>query len=332
MSHLKLLTNTFCFRVGLAAILLAIVLPADAGRWMTPEFSRNEERPVIIALLPPRAEVVQDKLTSMDQMVHEGAKVEDAAAVVVTNTLTGKGYQVRPISNDEINSDSELKDLVHRFNERYEDERQQIMQGRKGVRSRRFTCGEEAEILAKRLGVDGIAVVRIVSSAASGGQQVLAFIGGSSGRTDMDVAILAADTGDVEAFFDAFITGTSDNDIVERPEKEMAKVSKKTLKKFPKTGEVVKVKRSWPQHTRKEPEATQSEDEMLADLEALLGDDSAAGEGAEVPADETGTVDETGGETVDTAGDVTDDEDTEEAEEQESDKTGETESPDQLTE
>ena len=59
MGHRKLLANTLCLRVGLAVSLLAIVLPAEAGYWMTPEFSRDEERPLVLALLPPRAEVVQ---------------------------------------------------------------------------------------------------------------------------------------------------------------------------------------------------------------------------------------------------------------------------------
>ena len=333
MGHRKLLANTLCLRVGLAVSLLAIVLPAEAGYWMTPEFSRDEERPLVLALLPPRAEVMQDKVASMEQMIHEGAKIEDAAGVVVTNTLTGKGYQIRPFTNDEINSDPVLKDLTHRFNERYDDERQQILQRKKDVRSRRFTCGEEAEILATKLGVDGIVVVRIHASGASGGQKMMAaLIGGSSGYTTMDISILAADTGDVEAYFDGLVSGTSDNDIVQKPEKVMAKVSKKTFKKFPKTGETVKVKKSWPQNTRKEPEATQSEDEMLAELEALLGDGGSTGEGAEVPADEIDTIDETGEEAVVTAEDVTDDEDAEEAEEQEPGEAAETESPDQLTE
>lgn len=65
--------------VVFAGLLLALgPVSASAAEYMTPEFARAEFRPKTMVLIPPRAEVTKKKVTSSEQMIEEGAVLEDA--------------------------------------------------------------------------------------------------------------------------------------------------------------------------------------------------------------------------------------------------------------
>ncbi len=258
-------------------LMLLLSISARAGGFMTPEYARAEYRPKTMVVIPPRAEIVKDKVTGIEQLVGEGSVLEDAAAIVLKDKFGELGYQIRILTVEEVNADPGLQDLVRRMNERYDDEVARIVKDGKAVRARRFTCGDEAQILAARLGAEALVMARIRASGATGGQTAMALIfGGSTGYAAMSVGIIAGDNGDVEAFFDGVDQGMSDKALMQRPVETMTKVTKKTLKKYPPANKTAKVKKKWPQSTDREvPEAGKSDDQVLADLEALLGEDIA---------------------------------------------------------
>ena len=258
----------------LLPLLLLQSISARAGGFMTPEYARAEYRPKTMVVIPPRAEIVKKKVTGIEQLVEEGSILEDATSLVLKDKFGELGYQIRILSVEEVNADPGLQDLVRRMNERYDDELARIVADEKSVRARRFTCGDEAQILATRLGAEALIMTRIQASGATGGQAAMAMIfGGSRGFAAMSVGVIAGDNGDVEAFFDGVDSGMSDNALMERPVETMTKVTKKTLKKFPAASKTAKVSKRWPQSTDREvAEAGKSDDEVLADLEALLGE------------------------------------------------------------
>ena len=260
-----------------AGLLLALgTVSAGAAEYMTPEFAKAEFRPKTMVLIPPRAEVTKKKVTSTEQMIEEGAVLEDATSLVLKEQLGALGYTIRVLTIDEVNTDPELQLMVRNFNERYDADLAQVVKKPKDIRKRRFSFGDEARILAARLEAEAIIVGRISASGATGGQKTMAFLlGGSSGHAALNLSIVAGDNGDLEGFFTYVDSGMSPEKIALEPVKTMAKVSAKALKDFPAVDELAKVRRSWPQNTdRQVPDTAQSDEEVFSDLEALFGEEA----------------------------------------------------------
>lgn len=260
-----------------AGLLLALgTVSAGAAEYMTPEFARAEFRPKTMVLIPPRAEVTMKKVTSTEQMIEEGAVLEDATSLVLKEQLGALGYTIRVLTIDEVNTDPDLQLMVRNFNERYDADLAQVVKKPKDIRKRRFHFGDEARILAARLEAEAIIVGRISATGATGGQKTMAFLlGGSSGHAALNLSIVAGDNGDLEGFFTYVDAGMSPEKIALEPVETMAKVSAKALKDFPAIDELAKVKRSWPQNTdRQVPDTAQSDEEVFSDLEALFGEEA----------------------------------------------------------
>ena len=262
--------TTFACLAGL--LLLSASALAGAADYMTPEYALAKYRPKTMVLIPPMAEVVKNKVASTEQMIEEGAVLEDAAAAVLKKMFAELGYQLHVVTVDEVNADPDLQRMVRAMNDRY-DEELHLMAGRgKDIRSRRFSFGDEARILAARLQAEAIVISRISASGATGGQKTMAvLIGGSIGHAAMSIGIIAGDNGDVEGFFSGIESNVSPEKIANQPVETMAGVSQKLLKDYPAAGEVAKVKKSWPQETNRVVPATGAHDEdVLSDLESLL--------------------------------------------------------------
>ena len=260
-----------------AGLLLALgTVSAGAAEYMTPEFAKAEFRPKTMVLIPPRAEVTKKKVTSTEQMIEEGAVLEDATSLVLKEQLGALGYTIRVLTIDEVNTDPELQLMVRNFNERYDADLAKVVKKPKDIRKRRFSFGDEARILAARLEAEAIIVGRISASGATGGQKTMAFLlGGSSGHAALNLSIVAGDNGDLEGFFTYVDSGMSPEKIALEPVETMAKVSAKALKDFPAVDELAKVRRSWPQNTdRQVPDTAQSDEEVFSDLEALFGEEA----------------------------------------------------------
>ena len=292
------------FSVLFVGLILSLVsVSAGAAEYMTPEFAKADFRPMTMVLIPPRAEVIKKKVTSTEQMIEEGAVLEDATSLVLQEQFSALGYQLRVLSADEVNADPELQLMVRNFNERYDTDLSQVLKKPKDIRKRRFSFGDEARILAARLDAEVLVVGRISASGATGGQKTMAVLfGGSAGHAALNLGIVAGDNGDLEGFFAYMDPGMSPEKIALEPVETMAKVSAKTLKKFPALNDTAKVRKSWPQDTgRTVPDTAQSEADVLADLEAMMGGDTEevapaaeeeAGEIVSVPEDEV-LLDET---------------------------------------
>jgi len=263
--------------VVLSGLILSLLsVSAGAAEYMTPEYAKAEFRPKMMVLIPPRAEVIKKKVSSTEQMIEEGAVLEDATALVLKEQFDALGYQLRVLTADEVNADPELQLMVRNFNERYDADLAQVQSKPKDIRKRRFSFGDEARILAARLEADVLVVGRISASGATGGQKTMAFLlGGSSGHAALNLGIVAGDNGDLEGFFAYVNLGMSPDKIAQEPVETMAKVSAKALKKFPALNETAKYRKSWPQDTgRTVPDTVQSDADVLADLEAMMGGDT----------------------------------------------------------
>ena len=222
------LTGMFLLTVSVSA--LAIYIGQEI---MTPEFARAEYRPMTLVMIPPRAAVSKDSMFSSHQLIEQGGIVEDAVLVACKDIFDKLGYEIRILTVDEVNADPDLQVMVRNVNKRYDEDFLQkitlpFKRQLQDVRERRYKMGDEARILADRLGVEAIIVGRIEVAAAAGGASVFSL--GTSGEAEMSIGIIAGDNGDLEAFFTGTQLGLSAKKIEKKPLKTMAKLSANVLK------------------------------------------------------------------------------------------------------
>jgi hypothetical protein len=241
---------------------------------MTPEFARAEYRPMTMVIIPPHAAVSKNSMFSSHQLIEQGGVIEDAVAVACKDIFDKLGYEIRVLSVDEVNADPDLQVMVRDVNKRFDEDFLQKITGiRKtqlqDVRERRYKMGDQAQILAARLGVEAIIVGRIQIAAAAGGASVFSL--GTSGEAEITIGIIAGDNGDLEAVFTGAQLGLSAKKLEKAPLKIMAKIFKSVLKDYPTPDELIKVKRSWPQITNREvPDTELSDEDLLSDMEAMF--------------------------------------------------------------
>jgi hypothetical protein len=242
---------------------------------MTPEFARAEYRPMSMVMIPPRAAVSKEGAFSSHRLIEQGGVVEDSVLVACKDIFAELGYEIRILTVDEVNADPDLQVMVRNVNKRYDEDFLQkitlpFKRQLQDIRERRFKVGDEARILADRLGVDAIIVGRIQAAVTSGGTSIISL--GTSGQAEMSIGIIAGDNGDLEAFFTGAQIGLSAKKIEKDPLKTMAKLFGSVLKDYPTPDELIKVKKSWPQSTNREiPDAASSDEDVLSDLEEMIG-------------------------------------------------------------
>jgi hypothetical protein len=266
---LAALTGIFFLSVSVIAVAIYI-----GQEIMTPEFARAEYRPMSMVMIPPRAAVSKEGAFSSHQLIEQGGVVEDAVLAACKDIFEKLGYEIRILTVDEVNADPDLQVMVRDLNKRYDEDFLQkikppLKRELQDIRERRFKMGDEARILADRLGVEAIIVGRIEVAAAAGGASVFSL--GTSGEAEMSIGIIAGDNGDLEAFFTGAQLGLSAKKIEKKPLKTMAKLSANVLKDYPTPDELIKVKRSWPQTTDREiPDAALSDEDILLDMEEMI--------------------------------------------------------------
>lgn len=259
-------------RLTLFVGVLLIATGADARWFASAEFAEPDSRPHKLALLPPHAEMMKQKMVMTEQLVQEAQRLEAITTDAMAAHLRDRGYEVVVIDQNAVNADPKLQELVLKANSRYEEEWARIVRKPKRVRYGYYSVGDEARILAAALDVDGLIFTRIVATGAGGGQKALRMlIGGFATFTRLDASIVDGDDGAVEAFYFAR-TETGYAEITKKAQKTMSKLTVKTLKKYPDIDAKLKVKVP----TQEEIAAIEEEDDdkLMDELEALLEEES----------------------------------------------------------
>jgi hypothetical protein len=295
MQRLRALEWSRLAILGFALALVALA-PAHAGRRMTSDFRTTETRPMTIALLPPRAEFIKAKAVMTEEMVDECRALEQSASSWIDKFLEEKGYTVKIVTLDDATENSELRELLHRVNDRYQEEWVRIMRAPKGVRQDRYELGVDAQELAALLEVDGLVIPRILAVGVTMGKAMLTGLlsGGQAqaqGYASIDLSVVDGDTGDIEAFF-YFSRGSTIKALTKQPDKVMMKVTKGVLKKYPESTEILPPK--GPDSGEEDEDIDEKQEAaLLAELEVLLGSEESAetGEAAGEADEETPSED-----------------------------------------
>ena len=242
---------------------------------MTTEFRDLTLRPKHIAVLPPFATLHQKNILSTDEKLAQARPLEDALGADLKKQLERQGYEVRLLSEAELDADAQLSELVVKANKRYDEELDRMVASElKGVKYRRYTLGNEGRALANYLDVDAVAFGRFDAVGASAGQRLIGF--GNQGQLHLGVSIAHARTGDIEAFFGASNTpafGKSVEGIIKKPGKTTAKISKTAFKKLPNVTQALNAEKLDTDEIRPvQLYEREDEETLLDDLEEMLAE------------------------------------------------------------
>ena len=128
----------------------------------TDEFIDGSTRPVSLALLPARVELLKQRMLRMEAEVDESGELESFLTDAVAVELQSRGYDLHVVDADAINADPQLQELVVDADRRYAEMITSL--GRKlskRIDQRRYNAGDEMKLLASKLDVDAIAYVQM---------------------------------------------------------------------------------------------------------------------------------------------------------------------------
>jgi hypothetical protein len=247
----------------LGSVLILAARASLAEVHATKEFEQGATRPVTIALLPAHVELTKQRMIRREAEVEEAGDLERYLSAAVAAELSARGYRVRMLTAQDINTDAGLQELVVDADRRYGELLTNISTKlSKQVASRRYNAGDEMRLLASKLQVDAIGFVRMQLIAAAKGVQVLNMgMGGT--QTMMSVSLIDGRTADIEAYITLPILRRGKmfggyEDVMKNPDEEMARFAKATLGNLPNADSSVRV------------EGT--DEDVLADLESLLAE------------------------------------------------------------
>ena len=269
----KPVSKTLGIAVAAAACALA---PRFAAADMNAheDFESAATRPVTIALLPARVELTMRRFLNNESQVEEGFELESHLSNALAAEFESRGYEVVSVTAERVNSDPQLQDAIvdadliftelysllepggsRRAWRRYFREDEKVV-GVHGI-------GAAAQVLAARLGVDALAFTRMQLATNSKALRAVS-LGRGRTRTNLNVAILDGPTGEVRAFFDLpVLKGRSMGgweDVMNDPDVEMARYAEWALDGLPDADPSARQV------------AAESEEDVLADIEALLGE------------------------------------------------------------
>jgi hypothetical protein len=227
-----------------------------------------------LALLPPHAEFTKTKAVMKEQLVKECDALEDAAASWIAERLDDKGYSARALTVEELEKNAELRDLVKKVNDRYQEEWPKIVRRPWKLEYGRYSMGDDARKLCSVLGVEGLLLARIQAFVTTLGRGFMSeLLSRESGDeyVSMDVSVVNGKTGTVEAYF-FHARSSYFRELTRKPNRVMKGVSEKTLCRYPDVREIL---------ARRErkgvdlPGGAEDEDEedTVEEFEALLDED-----------------------------------------------------------
>jgi hypothetical protein len=244
---------------ALAALCLQI---AGAEMHATDEFAAGTTRPVRIALLPARVQLVKQKIIRQESEPEESGELEGHLTAAVAAGLRAKGYEVEIVDHAAVGADPQLQELVVEANRRYDELLANVaVRLRKQIETRRYHAGDALTLLANRLGVDAVGFVRMQLVAAAKGVQALNF-GMAGSQTMMSVSLLDKNTTDIEAYVTLPIlrrgkTFAGYDEVMANPGETMGQYANATL------GDLLEAEPSLRAHT--------TDEDVLSDVESLLG-------------------------------------------------------------
>ena len=176
------------------------------------------------------------------------------------------------LEQEEIAAEPELQDLVNDIHAGLGE----IKLKRKHIVERRFNVGSAARTLAKREKVDALLISKVNANAQAGGALVMTALvgGGAPSMTLMNLTIVDATTGDIEAHFAGSGGAVNIEKLKAADSAIIEKMVTRSLKKYPKSDKSVRINKKTKARAVAKQVPDAKDDDMLSELEDLIGDNN----------------------------------------------------------
>lgn len=247
--------------VAAIAVGVLLLMPgaALARGTMSSGFRNVGSRPMSVAVLPGRADFIQGRLVMTAQRGKDCAALEREAGVAVRTNLEMLGYQVRLLTRQDLDKDPGLRDLAARVNDQFGEAWKTLVRNPEAVnQGRAATGGDDAVRLVTALGVDGLALTRVIAvtppeeqgaAEDKGPARQKGTVGAGSpakgagdlsyGRVDLGIV---GKEGRIEAFFTGLLAASS-GQLTGRPAKVMGRVAEEAFAQYPSASEPGRVRK-----------------------------------------------------------------------------------------
>jgi hypothetical protein len=224
----------------------------------TPEFASGATRPRSIALLPVEASVSRARVADNEGLIDDSLVYGADLAAQLQTLLSAKGYEVKVIDPDRINTDPVLQEHVVDANRAFDDMMSKYKP--KNLAKRMYNAGDSVKLLADYLDVDAVAFTTLNMTITMAGKAIVAaLIGGSQAATYGNMALVDGSTADLEATFFGFAGVTPGEKTDEEMHGYVVKVAEGVNKKLPGADPSARVE-----------VAEGDDDEVLGEVESLL--------------------------------------------------------------
>jgi hypothetical protein len=223
----------------------------------TPEFASGATRPRSIALLPVEASVSRARVADSEGLVDDSLVYGEDLNARLKELMAAKGYEIKIVDPDQINTDPVLQEHVVDANRAFDDMMSKYKP--KNLPKRMYNGGDSVKLLADYLDVDAVAFTTLSMTITMAGKAIVsALIGGAQAATYGTVALVDGSTGDLEATFfgAAYVTPGEKTD--EEMHGFVAKVAESVTKRLPGADPSARV------------EVATGDDEVLDEVESLL--------------------------------------------------------------
>ena len=245
------------FKIAIAGAALLCSAQALAQRGFTPEFANGTTRPQSIALLPGEASVVRAKVVETQGLIDESVFFGEQFNAQVQALLAAKGYEVTVLDADRINTDPQLQEYVVDANRAFDEMMKQYRP--KKLERRIYNAGDSVRLLANHLGVDAVAFSSLSMTVTPAGKTIVnALIGGTSSGASSSLAIVAGDTGDLEAVLFGIALVTPGEKTDAELNAYVAQVAQRTTNRMPASDPSARI------------DVASSDEDVLDEVESLL--------------------------------------------------------------
>jgi hypothetical protein len=224
----------------------------------TAEFASGATRPRSIALLPVEASVSRARVADSEGLVDDSLVYGEDLNAQLKELMAAKGYEVKVVDADQINTDPVLQEHVVDANRAFDDIMSKYKP--KNLPKRMYNGGDSVRLLADHLDVDAVAFTSLNMTITMAGKAIVAaLIGGSQAGTFGNMALVDGSTGDLEAMFFGFAYVTPGEKTDEEMHGFVVKVAEGVDKRLPAADPSARVE-----------VAESDDDEVLGEVESLL--------------------------------------------------------------
>jgi hypothetical protein len=194
------------------ALALFLLTGALAAQDVNQDLKSGKKQVKTVRILPPEANLVKSGMKGAEPLAAESRTMETGLSSVLTQSLSQKGFSVLPsaFTAEALDKDSDLKYALSDVQTRYDKMQVLLAKKPKGIRSGRFSLGDEVANLNPAGDAGALVFVRADGYVPTAGLKTFVVVTGmgfARNYAKLDISVADAQTGTILYFAKANVYG-----------------------------------------------------------------------------------------------------------------------------